>query len=107
MAKYSHEFSNFPNKLITKHNFVDVDDKTAELVNQINSLRANKKYNDAAKLIRENSDRLENRSADAVTFRTIFEEIWNTQVYALQKQQVVFTKADEPECETGDIWIGV
>ena len=107
MATYSHEFSNFPEQLITKHNFVDVDDKTADLYNQINSLRANKKCNDAARLIRENSDKLENRTADSVTFRTIFEEIWNTQVYAKQKQQVVFTQIDEPECETGDIWIGV
>lgn len=106
MDGYSHEFSNFPEQLITKHDFVNVDDSTADLINQINSLRANGKLGDAAKLIRENSDRLKNRGADAVIFRTWDEEIHNTQVCAKQKQQVVFTQDEEPECELGDIWIG-
>lgn len=106
MSIYSHEFSNFPEQLITKHNFVNVDDSTASLVNQINSLRLSGKYNEAAKLIRENSDRLKNRVADSSTFRTLEEEILNTQIYAKQKQQVVFTQDDEPEGELGDIWIG-
>lgn len=42
MASYSHEFSNFPDQLITRHNFKNIDDNSgvSNLINEINSLRA-------------------------------------------------------------------
>ena len=36
MSEYSREFSNFPSEKITKHNFKNVDDTIASIINQIN-----------------------------------------------------------------------
>ena len=56
MAKFEHEFSNFPLKKITRHNFKNVDDNIADVINQINSLRAQGLYNQAARIIQNNFD---------------------------------------------------
>ena len=108
MASYSHEFSNFPDQLITRHNFKNIDDNSgvSNLINEINSLRAAGKYDEAAKLIRTSSDLISQYIVDSTTFRTWEEEIWNGQVFAKQKQQVIFDGDDIPVGELGDIWIG-
>lgn len=82
MANYENEFSNFPFKKITKHNFKNVDDTVASIVNEINELRAQGLYNQAAEAIQNNSAILGQYIVDAITFRTWEEEIYNTQVYA-------------------------
>lgn len=106
MAQFEREFSNFPNQKITKHNFKNVDDSIADVINQINTLRAQGLYNQAARLIQNNSDILPQYVADAVTFRTWEEEIYNTQVYAKQKQQSIYFDDVEPDCIDGDVWLG-
>lgn len=108
MASYSHEFSNFPDQLITRHNFKNIDDNSgvSNLINEINSLRAAGKYDEAAKLIRTSSDLISQYIVDSTTFRTWEEEIWNGQAFAKQKQQVIFDGDDIPVGELGDIWIG-
>lgn len=106
MAQFEREFSNFPNQKITKHNFKNVDDTIADVINQINTLRAQGLFNQAARLIQNNSDILSQYVADAVTFRTWEEEIYNTQVYAKQKQQSIYFDDVEPDCIDGDVWLG-
>lgn len=106
MAKYLNEFSNFPSKVISLHNFKNVDDTIAPIINQINSLRAQGLYNQAARIIQDNSDVLPQYIIDAVTIRTMFEEIRNSQIYAKQIQQSIFFSEEEPECQEGDVWIG-
>ena len=106
MAQFEREFSNFPNQKITKHNFKNIDDSIADVINQINTLRAQGLFNQAARLIQNNSDILSLYVADAVTFRTWEEEIYNTQVYAKQKQQSIYFDDVEPDCIDGDVWLG-
>lgn len=106
MAQFEREFSNFPNQKITMHNFKNIDDSIADVINQINTLRAQGLYNQAARLIQNNSDILSQYVADAVTFRTWEEEIYNTQVYAKQKQQSIYFDDVEPDCIDGDVWLG-
>ncbi|MDE5820782.1 MAG: hypothetical protein K2I07_15920 [Lachnospiraceae bacterium] len=106
MAQFEREFSNFPNQKITKHNFKNIDDSIADVINQINTLRAQGLFNQAARLIQNNSDILSQYVADAVTFRTWEEEIYNTQVYAKQKQQSIYFDDVEPDCIDGDVWLG-
>lgn len=108
MSQYENEFSNFPNKKITKHNYKNVDDNIAPIINQINSLRTQGLQNQASRIIDANKDTLAQYVIDAVTFRTWEEEIYNAQNYALKIQQQIYFDDEEPDyCEEGDIWIGV
>lgn len=108
MAGYEHEFSNFPTTKITKHYFRNVDDDISPIINQINSLREQGLYNQASRIIQNNFDILSHYIVDAVTFRTWEEEIYNTQIYARQKQQSVFFDESEDDVDAleGDVWIG-
>lgn len=108
MSQYENEFSNFPNKLIIRHNFKNIDDNIASVINQINSLRSQGLYNQASRVIENNKDILRQYVVDAVTFRTWVEEIYNTQLYAKKVSQQIYFDDEEPDyCEEGDIWIGV
>ena len=106
MSIYETEFSNFPEKKITKHNFKNVDDNIADIINQINTLRSQGLYNQASRIIQNNHDTLSQYIADAATFRTWEEEIYNTQKYAKQQQQCIYFDEEEPDCIEGDVWVG-
>lgn len=108
MAEYSREFSSFPSKKITKHDFKNVDDNIASIINQINSLRSQGLYNQAARIIQNNSDILGQYIVDAITFRTWEEEIYNTQKYSRQKQQSIYFDENEDDFDgiEGDVWVG-
>lgn len=107
MSEYSREFSNFPSEKITKHNFKNVDDTIASIINQINSLRSQGLYNQASRIIQNNYDILSYYIVDAITFRTWEEEIYNTQKYARQKQQSIYFDASEEDFDgiEEDVWI--
>ena len=106
MTEFSNEFRSFPSGKITKHNFKNIDDSIASVINQINSLRSQGLYNQAARIIENNSDVLSQYIADASTFRTWEEEIYNTQIYAKQQQQSIYFDDQEPDCIDGDVWLG-
>lgn len=108
MAEYSREFSSFPSKKITRHNFKNVDDNIAPIINQIRNLQEQEKYNQAARTIQNNFDILSHYIVDAVTFRTWEEEIYNTQKYAKQVQQFIFFDENEEDFDgiEGDVWVG-
>lgn len=108
MAEYSREFSNFPSKKITRHNFKNVDDNIAPIINQINTLRSQKLYNQAACIVQDNFDVLSHYIVDAITFRTWEEEIYNTQLYAKQQQQSIYFDETEEDFDgiEGDVWLG-
>lgn len=109
MSKYESEYSNFPTKKITKHNFLNVTDEIATIVNQINTLRYQKQYNQAAQLLQENKETLLQYIADAETFRTWEDEIYNAQKYAKQVQQSIYFEENEEDVDAleGDVWIGL
>ena len=107
MASFEREFSNFPEKKITLHNFKNVDDNVASVINEINSLRAQGLYNQAQRIIENNKDVLPQYIVDMVTLRTLEEEIFNTQRYAKQQQQSVYFEEEEPDDSIeGDVWVG-
>ena len=68
MTEFSNEFSSFPSGKITKHNFKNVDDSIASVINQINSLRSQGLYNQAASIIDNKADVLSQYIADAVSY---------------------------------------
>ena len=104
--QFETEYSNFPTQKIKRHNFKNVDDTIASVINEINTLRSQGLFNQADRLIKNNSDILSEYIADAVTFRTWEEEIYNTQIYAKQKQQCVYFDREEPDALYSDVWIG-
>lgn len=106
MAEYENEFSNFPQKMITKHDFKNIDDSIASLINQINILRSQGLYSQAARIIQNNKAVLSKYIIDATTFRIWEEEIYNTQKYAKKTQQTVYIVNEEPDCFEEDVWIG-
>ncbi len=105
VALYESEFSNYPENKITLHHFKNTDDKIASVITEINSLRAQGLYDQAARLIQKNGDVLSQYIVDATVFRTWEEEIYNTQVYAKQIQQSVHFGENVPDCLVDDIWI--
>lgn len=109
MPKYDSEYSNFPNKKITKHNFLNVTDEIATIVNQINLLRSQKQYSQAAQLLQKNKETLSQYIVDAETYRTWEDEIYNAQKYAKQVQQSIYFEENEEDvdCLEGDVWIGL
>lgn len=108
MSKYEHEFSQFPEKKITIHKFKNIDDNIAPLINQINSLRLQGLYGQAASIINKNKDLLAQYIVDAVTYRTWEEEIYNAQKYARQNQQSIYFDESEDDFDgiEGDVWVG-
>ncbi len=108
MAVYENEFSSFPSQKITKHNFKNVDDNIASVINQINTLRQQGLYNQASRIIEDNFDILSHYIVDAITFRTWEEEIYNTQKYARQVQQSIYFDEYEKNFDgiEGDVWLG-
>ncbi len=108
MAEYSREFSSFPSQKITRHNFKNMDDNIADIINQIKSLQLQGLYNQAARIIQNNFDILSHYIVDAITFRTWEEEIYNTQKYARQVQQSIFFDEGEDDFDgiEGDVWVG-
>lgn len=108
MAEFEREFSSFPEKKINRHYFKNIDDTIAPVINQINSLREQGLYNQAARIIQQNFDVLNHYIVDAITFRTWEEEIYNTQIYARQKQQTIFFDESEEDFDgiEGDVWLG-
>lgn len=108
MSKYEHEFSQFPDKKITLHQFQNVDDDIADVINQINDLRAQGLYSQAASIINKNKDLLSQYIVDATTYRTWEEEIYNAQKYARQNQQSIYFDESEDDFDgiEGDVWVG-
>lgn len=108
MTEYSREFSSFPSKKITRHDFKNVDDSIAPIVNQITSLQLQGLYNQASRIMQANLDILSHYIVDAIAFRTWEEEIYNTQKYARQIQQSIFFDEDEEDFDgiEGDVWVG-
>lgn len=120
---YEREYSNFPNSNITLHEFKNVDDSAitytldgvtvattiVALVNQIQTLQASSITSDKTKcaaLINANKSTLTHYIADAETFNTWEQEIYNSQLYAKSVLQSVHFGVDEPDCQLEDVWIG-
>lgn len=102
---FENEFSNFPDQLIALHEYENVSDAVASLINQINALRKAGDYSGAQEIIKKNTALLSKSIVDATTFRTWEEEIYNTQLYAKRKKQDIYFDRVEPDCEVNDVWI--
>ena len=105
---YTHEYSNFPEEIMTRHNFRDADDSIASIINQINILKSQGQYSRAAQYIQDNKDTLGSYVLGSEYLNTIDEETRNVEIYAKAKKQQIYYSSTEPTdaVSVGDVWIG-
>lgn len=108
MASYTNEYSQFPKQLMTLHQFMDVDDNIANLVDQIKQLHYQGLYNKAANLIEANKEVLGKYFLSAEYLNFLDEETRNLEIMAKSKSQTIFYQKENPImcCILNDIWIG-
>ena len=108
MAEITHEYSNFPNQIFVRNNFLDLKDAPASVVytvTQIKSLIANGNYSAAAKALDDNKNVLAQYMIDAKYINHMEEEIRNLEIYTKSKIQGLYYQLEEPDGVTGDVWI--
>lgn len=107
MAKYTHEYSNYPDELIELTNYQNVDDSIGGLINQINALRNQGNYSGATELINRYSEQLKKYSLDMAQINAMVEEIRNAQIRAKEAGQFLVISEDEPQDSwDGLVWLG-
>ena len=107
MAGYTHEYSLFPDQILTRHSFKDADDTIASIINQIKTLQANGEYDRAAEYIESNKDTLGPYVLGAEYLNTIDEETRNIEIYTKSKKQQIYYQDDEPgeTSYVNDVWL--
>ena len=107
MAKFTHEYSNFPDELITLVNYKNVTDTIGELINQINAYRLDGNYTAAQILIDDYASQLKQYNLDMNIINTFIEEIRNTQIKSRVAGQFLSIEEDEPDGVWDNfVWIG-
>ena len=106
---YTTEYRNpgFPNSVMERGKFIDVNDSIGEIINQINLYRSQGKFDAARILIMQNADAIARSDFGAATVNSLFEELRNTQIYAKYVSQEIIVSEKEPVSVVGDIWIEV
>lgn len=105
MADYTHEFSNFPDELITMKEYKDINDEIASVVAQIETAKANGDYQTAVSIINAHPE-LSDYNFSASDVNRFIEEIRNTQIYATAITKAISYGDDKFAGDVGDIWIG-
>ncbi len=104
---YTHEYSQYPDALITLTNYKNVDDTIGGLINEIEELRAQGNYLAATELIERYADRLKVYNIDMTVINSLVEEIRNTQIKALSAGQFLSISEEEPsDVSDGFVWLG-
>lgn len=109
MARMTHEFSHFPERIYALHNFLNVanaPDSTLDVIVQIKSYVTLGLYSEAEKLLEDNKDILSQYWVDADIINAIEEEIRNLEIYAKSKHQAYYYQTETPDAMEGDVWIG-
>ena len=107
MAGYTHEYSNFPESVLSLEPiFKDIDSvETYNLVVELQQAKISKDYSKVTQLL-ENHPELVDYIIGALTVNTMVEEIRNTQILAKSAQQNIYI-GNRPEItQYGDIRIG-
>ena len=109
MADYTHDYSQFPSQILTRHNFRDVDDSIASIVNQIKLLQSQGKYSQAANYIETYKATLGPYVLSSEYMNLIDEETRNLEIYARAKKQQIYYQTTEPGSSSyvNDVWLSL
>lgn len=105
MAKYTNEYSKLPYQIMELHNFKDVDDSIAAIVNEIKSLQSQGLYNQANRLVENNKDVLGKYVFSVEVFNAIEEETRNLEIMCKEKKQSIFYEEEPSNPALYDVWI--
>lgn len=101
---YTNEYSNLPFQPMTRHNFENVTNSIASIINQVKELQAQGKYAEAASIV-EAQD-LKKYTLSSEYINGIDEETRNLEIMCKSKKQSVYYMDDEPGFgAAGDVWI--
>ena len=107
MAKFTHEYSNYPDAPIDLVGYKNVNDTIGDLINQINAYRLDGNYAAAQILIDEYASQLKKYNLDMSIINKLIEEIRNTQIKAYVAGQFLSIEEDEPDGVWDNfVWIG-
>ena len=107
MAKFTHEYSNYPDEYITLTNYKNVNDTIGELINQINQYRNDGNYAAAQVLISDYATQLKPYNLDMSIINMMIEEIRNTQIKGKVAGQFLSIEEDEPDGVWDNfVWLG-
>lgn len=106
MASYTNEYSRLPTQLFTPHNFKDVDDVVAPLINQIKTLQSQGQYSRVNEIIKNRPD-LQPYIFGAENWNALEEETRNLEILAKSKKQQVFCQAEEPDGGECNVWLEI
>ena len=106
MPSYTHEYSQFPNKLLTLHHYKDVDDTVANEVNQIKTLQSQGQFDRVNAIISQHPE-LKPYVFGSEAPNLLEEETRNIEIFVTsKKQQIYYTDIEPEEAVLSDIWIG-
>ena len=106
MAKYTNEYSKLPLQIMELHNFKDVDDSIADIVDQIKKLQSKGLYNQASRVVENNKDVLGKYIFSVESFNAIEEETRNLEIMTLEKKQSIYYNEEPDNPALNDVWIG-
>ena len=106
MANYTNEYSKLPYQVMELHNYKDVDDTIAEIVNQIKALQSQGLYNQANRLVESNKDVLGRYVFSVEAFNAIEEETRNLEIMCKEKKQSIYYNEQPSNPTLYDVWIG-
>ena len=105
MAKYTNEYSKLPYQIMELHNYKDVDDSIATIVNEIKRLQSNGLYNQANRLVENNKDVLGKYVFSVEAFNAIEEETRNLEIMCKEKKQSIYYNEQPSDPVLYDVWI--
>ena len=105
MAKYTNEYSKLPLQIMELHNFKDVDDSIADIVDQIKKLQSKGLYNQASRVVENNKDVLGKYIFSVESFNAIEEETRNLEIMTLEKKQSIYYNEEPSNPILYDVWI--
>lgn len=110
-VNYTYEYrtktQSFPQIVPDKITYKDLDSSVATIAHQIEVYINAGNYSRASELLNANASKLQGYLISAQDVNRIIEDIRNTQIFALQRQQeITFTNTEPGYLESGDVWIG-
>ena len=105
MANYTNEYSKLPYQIMELHNYKDVDDNIAEIVNQIKNLQSQGLINQANRLVENNKDVLGKYVFSVEAFNAIEEETRNLEIMCKEKKQSIYYDEQPSNPALYDVWI--
>ena len=102
---YTHEYnSQLPNSPMELHNFADITDSIASIIQQVKDLQAQQRYSEAADIITAYDLKKYMMTSEYVNL--IDEETRNLEIMCKANSQSIYYMDNEPGfASVGDVWI--